>query len=272
MSDLAKYEGNFIKYADSLEFDNGEARSFSNISELDLNVSCDVAIFPAQDARQTIVEIDSETPEKFKVYEDDGAIVIEEEQSSSNSVVINSFGGGRSVSVVSGGNVMMVNGEVWVNGKKVDPDQNSSSPAQRPSRVRIYAHSGIALQANLSGVSVLASKVVFRRANVKINGQSTVGFAAEKIDIKLSGQGKSYVICQGGGLDVKVSGQGSIVVKGEYSEVEASVSGMGSVSTNGACNGNYSADLSGMGRISHNGVVKGRVRKNKSGMGQITGL
>jgi hypothetical protein len=271
VSDLAKYEGNFVKYAESLEFGSGETKSFYNIGGIDLQVSCDVAIFPAQDER-TIVEIDSDAPENFKVREMDGFIVIEEARSSRGSVTINSFGGGRTVSVVSGGNVMMVNGEVWVDGKKVDPNQPSDTPPQRPSRVRIYAHSGIELQANLSGLSVLASKVVFGRAKVKIDGQSTVGFAAKKIDFKLSGQGKSYVVCQGGDLDLSVSGQGSIVVKGEYSDVEASVSGMGSISTNGACSGSYSANLSGMGRISHNGTVRGRIRKNKSGMGQISGL
>ena len=272
MSNLAKYEGNFVKYADSFEFNSsGSAKTFDGaIDGLNLSLSCDVAIFPGKDGR-TIVEIDSDEPEKFKVCERDGVVFVENEADSSGGVVINNFGGGRTISVSSGG-VSIINGQVYVNGKRVDADQSSSEPPKRKSRVRIYAQHGIELEADLSGVSVLASKVVFDRAKVSVCGQSTVGLASKNIDIKLSGQGDSYVVCQGGELEAKVSGQGSITVKGDYSEVEANVSGMGEIRTIGTCNGNYRANLSGMGSINHSGTVKGRVRKNVSGMGRISGL
>lgn len=276
MAGLIKYDGNFVKFADSeFDFSGHTTKNFGRgIQNLDLRIGSSIAILPSPTG-DTIVEIDTEQPENFSIYEDRGTLVIEEKNSGNNNVVIqNNFGGGRSVTIAGNGQgVSIIGGEVYIGGKRVDQSRTDETKQVKPSRIRIFTNHGVSMDASIFGVCVLASKVVFREVKIDASGQSTVGFAAkESIEMKLAGQGDSFLVCQGGELDLRVSGMGSITTKGEYSSADVSVSGMGSVKTSGVCLGNYRANLSGMGSISHSGEVKGRVKKNVSGMGSISGL
>jgi hypothetical protein len=269
MSDLTVYGGNFLNFADSefsSNFNPNVQKTFNAVDGLELNVSSHVGIFPSTSNTVTI-EIDAEDPNDFSIsYE--GYTVNEKSKGGSNNVVINSWGGGRSVTSFSG-NVSIINGRIYQNGVEINPDQ-PSSPPKRQSRIRVFAPHGVDLSAKLDGVSVLASKVVFRKSNIKVSGSATVGIATKSLKLKLSGQGENFAVLKGGELNVSLSGQGSVKVKGDYESADVTVSGQGNIVTDGNCLGDYEACVSGMGRIVHTGVINGRKRKSVTGMGSIS--
>jgi hypothetical protein len=273
MSNLDAYRGNFIDYLDA-EFSGRTpqgGREYSGFSGLRLSLSCPVAILPSGSDRGYVF-IDSGKPEDFDVQVKSGWLSVSQKQQSGGSVTFSNFGNSVNVTSVSG-NMTMVNGRVFVNGQEVKPGSQAAE-AEVPSRVIVHMPQRMQLSARLNGSSVLASKVTFAEAEVTVSGQSTVGIAAQDIDFTLSGQGDSYLVCQGGALEVNVSGQGTVTAKAgpSFKKVKAKISGMGSVKTSGLCAGNYDAKVSGMGSISHNGNVNGFIDKKVSGMGSIHGL
>lgn len=264
MSNLAKYGGNFLQYLDAefINIDGGKQYRFPQpISDLDIKVYCRVAVLPS-DSQESSVSIESEDPDDFRVWVDGDRLCIE--QKSSGGVSISSSGNSTVISSV-GGNMSIINGQVFVNGVPID--HTKQSKPKKPSQVVIRCPKGIRLFADLGGQSILVSKVVFSKANVKLSGQGTLGIATKSLKMNLDGQGKSYVVMQGGDLDLRLSGQGDLQVKGTWDEADVSLSGMGSIFTEGTCFGDYSANVSGMGKIRHSGEIKGRARKSVSGMG-----
>jgi Putative auto-transporter adhesin, head GIN domain len=277
MSNLSIYCGNFVTFVDSeFSFNGSNRRSFSGVNLLDLSVSCHVGVFPSQTEEVTI-EIDAEDSNDFSVTCEGGSLIVKEVSvdRSGNMIVSNSSGvvqingvnfntGGRSVS--------MIDGRIFIGGREVnpnDPSQLLESPKRQP-RIKIFAPHGVSLTAKLNGVSVLASKVVFRKASVTVSGQSTVGLATKSLTLKVAGQGENFAVLKGGDLTASVSGQGSVRVKGEWESTDVSVSGMGKIQTDGVCTGDYDASVSGMGSISHSGDIRGRKHKSFSGMGSIS--
>lgn len=272
MTNLTRYNGNFIDFADGeFNFNAQHSKSFQGVSGIDLSVSCFVGVFPSLNG-ETIVEIDTDDPDDFKISKQGSTIVIEQKQSSGSTIINGVVMGGTSfgnvVQTNVSGNVTIINGRVYING--VEQTASQSSKPNRPSRIRLYLQPGLDVEADLNGSSVLASKVMFNDADIRVSGVATVGIAAKSLSLRLSGQGENYVVLKGGDLDVNVSGQGKVRVKGEFKRCSASVSGMGSVSTEGSCLGDYRANVSGMGSINHNGLVAGRVKKSVSGMGSIS--
>ncbi|MBW4554108.1 MAG: DUF2807 domain-containing protein [Aphanocapsa sp. GSE-SYN-MK-11-07L] len=262
MNDLTKYKGNFINFAErEFEFNNPTAKRFESANFLDVHVSCPVGIFPSGSSL-ILIEIDSEDPDDFLINYEQGGIIIKEKPQSSR------VAGNNVVNIGSiAGNVTIANGRIFVNGREFTSDNQGVS--RRQSRIKMHAPSGIDLNANLNGVCVLASKVAFNLASVKVAGQSSVGLAAKKLKLKLAGQGENFIVMMGGSLEADISGQGNARIKGQWSSADVSVSGMGTISTEGICNGDYDASVSGMGSISHNGEIKGRKRQSKTGMGSI---
>lgn len=268
MSNLSVYNGNFLNYADR-EFQGSSdyRKAFSGIYFIDLNVGCDVGIFPSANG-QTTVEIDSDEPNDFTVKTDGDTLVIKQKSvSNGGSVVINGNGVSINGMSFSGNNVVMNNGRVYVDGKEVTP--GSSKPTKK-AKIKIFTAQNVDLSANLNGSGVLASKVAFNRVNIKVSGQATVGLAAKSLKLKLSGQGDNYAVLRGGSLTANVSGQGSVRIKGEYDSADLSVFGMGNIITDGICTGDYDASVSGMGSITHTGKINGRKRKSVTGMGSIS--
>lgn len=269
MSNLSVYGGNFLNYADSefsSNFNPNVQKTFTAVDGLELNVSSHVGIFPSTSNVVTI-EIDAEDPNDFNISYEGYTVVINEKSSRSN-VVINNFGGSRTITSISG-NVSIINGRIYQNGVEINPDDHQS-PIKRQSRIRIFAPHGVDLSAKLDGVSVLASKVVFRKSNIKVSGSATVGVATKSLKLKLSGQGENFAVLKGGELNVSLNGQGSVRVKGDYESADVTVLGQGNIVTDGVCLGDYEASVSGMGSIVHTGSINGRKRKSVTGMGSIS--
>ena len=269
MSDLTRYKGDFLKFADKeLDgFDPTIKQNMVGIDSLDLMLSCDVGVFESP-TDEVMILIETETPEDFKVSKVGSVATIA--QKTSNSSTVTFSGSGRGVTVSGGQNVSIINGVVYVDGVEVRDGQSNSNVSTKKSRVKIFAPHSIRLDAQLSGVSVMASKVVFSKASVKISGQSTVGLAAKSVKLSLSGQGDSFLVLKGGAVTASVSGQGSVKIKGDYDSADLSVSGMGSIQTMGTCQDDYDASVSGMGSIVNSGTIKGRKSKSMSGMGSIS--
>jgi hypothetical protein len=264
MSDLAHYQGNFINFADKeFNFHTQNQRRFGDgITGIDVCVSCHVGVFPSPNG-ETLVELDTETPEDFLVTQEGTTVVITQKPQSPN---INVTGRVTTISGISGG-VKIINGEIYINGVKQDLKQPQNQAP--PSKVRMYVPANVELDAELKVDSVFASKVIFGKATVVVHGEATIGLAARSLEVKISGEGKNYAVVKGGSLDIDVSGEGKVRVKGEFSDADVSVSGMGGVFTEGTCHGNYRASVSGTGSISHSGSVAGRVKESVSGMGSI---
>lgn len=262
MANLTKYNGNFVEFVDTeiKEFSARHQNSFEqNIDELDIEAYCKIAILPCQSGAS--VQIDTENIEDFRVYIDGSRLVVK--QKPQNNVSVTSINGSTVIGNVSG-NMSIINGEIFVNGQRIDP---SKQKKVAPSQIVIHAPQRIKLDANLSGDSTLASKVIFTKSKVVLAGQGTLGIATESLKVKIAGQGDSYIVMRGGDLDVTLSGQGALKIKGEWGDSDISLSGMGSVYSEGKCMGNYSGQVSGMGSIRHTGTVEGRVREKVSGMG-----
>ncbi len=262
MSNLTVYNGNFINFLDSetKNFDSKKQHSFNSyINELDIDAYCKVAILPCDMGAS--VDIDTEAIEDFDVYMEGERLVVK--QKPQGGVSISSVNGSTVISSV-GGNMSIIDGSVFVNGQRVD---QSNQKQITPSQIIIRCPQRVRLDANLSGDSILASKVIFTKAKVCVSGCGTLGIAAEALKIKISGQGNSYIVMRGGDLDIAVSGQGDLLVKGEWQDAEISLSGMGKILTSGNCRGDYFGKVSGMGTIRHDGSVAGRVTEKVSGMG-----
>lgn len=268
MANLSVYNGNFVTFADNEFSSDGSTRkSFSEINSLDLSVSCHVGIFPSTNNEVTI-QISAEDPTDFTVFRDGSVLVVKEKFA----------GDGMSFVSVNGvnfnhvsGNVSIINNRVFVNGREVDPDNMGSAPApKRLSQIKIFSPHNVDLTAKLDGLSILASKVIFRKAFVKVSGHSTVGLATKSLKLKISGHGENFAVLKGGDLNVSISGHGSVRVKGDYDSADVSVSGMGSIQTDGVCLGDYDASVSGMGKITHTGTIHGRKCESLSGMGSIS--
>jgi hypothetical protein len=268
MSNLAKYNGNFIEFIDTetKNFNGSHSSSFDTVvSELDIDAFCKIAVLPCDSGAS--VSIDTERIEDFNVYMEGTRLVLKQKPQTSFS--INSVNGSTVIDNISG-NMSIINGEIFVNGQRINQAEQKQVT---PSSVIIRCPQRVKLDANLAGESMLASKVVFTRAKVNLSGSGTLGIAAESLKIKISGGGNSYIVMRGGDLDVSVSGQGDLRIKGEWNDAEICLLGMGRVETSGDCLGDYSAKVSGMGKIKHSGTVSGKIRKKVSGMGscQIQG-
>lgn len=266
MSNLARYKGNFVSFADNeFEFQSSTVKHFAGkIIALDLSVRCCVGIFPSP-SEETIVEIDTPAPDDFTVVQKGSTLVIQQKCQAGSTTVVN----GATISGdFVGGNISITNNEIYINGTRYDATQHSSKQPGA-SRIRVYGPPNLDLDAELSGSSILASKIIFDHARVDVSGIAAVGLAARSLNLDLSGQGENYAVLKGGSLDVDVSGQGKVRVKGDFPQADVSVSGMGSVASQGICQGNYRASVSGMGSISHSGRIHGRVKKSLSGMGSI---
>jgi hypothetical protein len=262
MSNLEKYNGNFIDYADrefTADLPN-QTLHFTSIQVLDLSLNCKVAIIPSE---TTYVEIFAENSDDITCYQEENRLILNQRETSGSNVNIN----GNFINI-SGNNTSIVNGRIFVDGKEINPADPTEQ--KKPIQVIVHISHRVDLIANLSGLSVLASKVVFKKSKIKISGSSTIGIATVSLNLKLSGQGNSYCVMKGGDVDLKISGQGTLRIKGDWNDTEASVSGMGQIITEGNCNGDYDASVSGMGKISHIGTIAGCKRKSSTGMGSIS--
>jgi hypothetical protein len=261
VSNLAKYQGNFINLIESeFKFTANYQKTFSNIGNIDVSVGCTIGFIPSH-TTGVIVEIDTDSPDDFKVFADGDTLVIEQKSISGNNTIING-------QVIQGNNISMINNQIFVDGMPYHQTlENAKSPYNH--RIKVLIPSGMSLDANMKGIGLLVSSVLFTKAKVKISGSATAGLASKSLTLKLSGTGENYCVVNGGELKASISGMGKITAKGKFAEVDADVSGKGHIFTSGECLGEYSASVSGMGSISHSGNISGRIRKSLRGMGSI---
>ena len=256
MADLIQYNGNFVNFVDNeMRAGDKEKKSFSSISLLDISASSEIWCLSSEDCN-TYVQIVEDEDDIVKVSSEDGTLTITTKISSGDVFM--------SGNTVISGNYSI--GSIFMNGGQVQGGKKVNTPS-----ILIWLpQSKPRLRLSLSGASVFGSKCIFSKAKIKISGQAQCGLAAESVDVKVSGQGYTYLSVRGGDLSAKLSGQGEIKANGQYSEVEADVSGQGNIQTEGICLGDYEASVSGMGSIRHlKGAIHGRKRESMSGMGNI---
>jgi hypothetical protein len=175
---------------------------------------------------------------------------------------------------VGGKRVEIKNGEVFINGKRVDESGTVSSepaaPPEIPVEIEIQCPDGLYLDCTLLGQGILGAFPKFKQAWVTIQGIGTAGVQARSGKLNISGSGDIIYQSLGGSLKARISGSGDIKASGElFDDVEASISGSGDVITNGVVQGDYEAHISGTGSVKHSGSIMGRKRKSITGTGTV---
>jgi hypothetical protein len=258
MSQLAKYNGNFISFLEGgiNEWEGIQANAFSGINELSIQGGAIFAVLPSPD-NQAHVKVKGED---VSIQKSGDQLIIKAE--SRNSVTFSRNGG----VVISGGNISMINGRIFVDGKEVSPSDNGVS--EQP-KVLVLLPSVINFDGDLDTCGVFASKVPFSKARLSVSGSAEVGLAARAIKGKLSGSAEAYFVVKDGDLDLTISGSSSVRAKGSFSSVDITASGSSEFLTEGECKGGYRASASGCGKIKHRGSIRGQRRERTSGCGEI---
>jgi hypothetical protein len=252
-------------------------KSYVGVDCLVLDVACDVEI---RQSRDFSVELIGQTAEKDISISQSGGDLKISQKSSGGGVsfsnvfsgnVVMSGSGNVSVSSVGGKSVVIRNGEVYINGKRVTEDGSvDSSTAPTPPRIVIHCPDGLSLDASMTGDGKLASLACWKTANLRTLGCGDAAIVAKKLKVKISGSSDVMVVCKGGGFNAQISGSGDIRAQGEFEDVDLSISGSGSISTSGRIAGDLDASVSGSGRISHSGHVQGRKSQRVTGTGRIS--
>jgi Putative auto-transporter adhesin, head GIN domain len=249
-------------------------KSYFGVDCLILDVACDVEIRQSRDFSVELIGQDAE--KNISINPNGGDLKISQKNagggfSFSNGNVVMSGSGNISVSRGGGKSVVIRNGEVYINGKRVSEDGSiDSSPAPIPPRIVIHCPDGLSLDASMTGDGKLASLACWKTANLRTLGCGEAAIVAKKLKVKISGSSHVMVVCKGGGFNAQISGSGDIRAQGEFEDVDLSISGSGNISTSGRIAGDLDASVSGSGRISHSGHVQGRKSQRVTGTGRIS--
>lgn len=172
------------------------------------------------------------------------------------------IGGNIRGSVISSGNLVIINGRVVSGGKDV-----TVTLGDEMLKIKITVPEGTDLSSH--SVEELDSNGLRGKLSLSLSGQqqAVVGFA-KKVRVSCSGQSEIQVTEASGDLNVSTSGQSSVAITGSFEDVETHSSGQSHIGINGNCR-NFEGDSSGQSSISVLGSVSGRVRKHSSGQSNI---
>lgn len=170
--------------------------------------------------------------------------------------------GGRGKTIISSGDLVIVNGKVISGGDNVTVIEGEESPS-------ILVTVPVGTDLEIYDVEYCDAKGLGGRLDVSLNGQyeatidSTTG-----VKVNLDRQSKCKVTNAGGDLHANLSGQSSTTIKGNLNDVDATVSGQSGLTIIGNCR-DFIAEASGMSRITLSGDATGRVKPRVSGMSSI---
>jgi hypothetical protein len=253
-------------------------KNFVGVESIKIESSAKVSILRGKEFR---VSISGDDAAKVEVSQSRSEISIQYVGSGSgNGVTIISGGnvmsvgnvsvGGNTVISSGGKNISIVNGEVFINGKRVDENGTTErGPAQKPVEIEIQCPDGLSIDCTLIGIAILGAKPEFHKARIAVKGQGQAGLQAHGARLKITGSGEIHYKSLGGSTKMNIAGSGDIYASGLFSDVEASIAGSGDIHTDGSVSGDYEADISGSGFISHRGAIAGRKDKSVSGTGSV---
>lgn len=242
----------------------------SSQADLKIDTSCLVRAVAAAEPNKVSLKLtaDPDTLKEFKFQQSGAKVSAVQESAGAGGLVVNNAGGAVVISGVSGGNLSVVNGKVFVNGVEVKPN---SRPAQKQCELEVSVPRGSDLDIKLSGNAQMDSAVPFNNVSVDLSGVSKAhNLTGTNLDGHVEGQSSLTAKTLGGRVRIDVSGQSSATVTGQFNDVDANVSGQSSLVTVGPVKADYRADSSGQSKITHSGGVKGRIRDRASGQSSNT--
>ena len=267
------------------------SQEFLNVQRIKIKSSVNVSIIKGD---QFYVHISGDDAEKVKISESDSEVKVEYCEPSNNSYT--SFIGGNFVvgnimqvggrinnvnnqtvmrnSTVGGKNISIINGEVYVNGKRqVDEDTPANTkpqpPAKKPIEIEIRCPNGLAIECILIESAVLSAFPKFEEARITIEGVGEAEIQARSGKLKIMGTGDINYTSLGGNLKMNINGSGDIQASGDFKDVDASINGTGDIITNGNVAGDYEANICGCGDIKHSGRISGKRYNSISGTGSV---
>lgn len=171
-------------------------------------------------------------------------------------------GGNIRGSVISSGDLVIINGRVVSGGKNVtviEGDEMLKIQITVPERTDLSSY----------GVEELDSRGLGGKLTLSLSGQQqAVAEFVRRIRVSCSGQSEVRVTKASGELNVSASGQSSVSISGDFEDVETQSSGQSHIGINGNCR-NFEGNSSGQSSVSVSGSVFGRVRKHSSGQSNI---
>ncbi|MEI7669636.1 MAG: hypothetical protein WCJ33_06110, partial [Pseudomonadota bacterium] len=195
MTDLTRYGHDFNGFL-TTEYSNFRANSKGSYQfrvdspTLELEVGCDVGIFPSSSSSEVIVEIDCDDNDlkNFNVSRQGSSVIVKQENSGGGNIFIGDSisvggnvtmpgvsisGGGNSTMFVNGKKIEVRGGKTYVNGVCIDGVGGNTAASKEP-KIRIYAPQLSSIEAEMNGSTNLASLVPFLNADVKIEGHAKV--------------------------------------------------------------------------------------------------
>lgn len=186
---------------------------------LELTISCDVELVSGDDFRW-----ETNREDAFEFRQNGSSASIRQTKRSGTTfvggVVIGDVYQGRSrgsvIQSVSGGqNVSIIDGEVWVNGRRVDQssrnDENFVSPPPEP-RLKVTLPAGVDVTVKTSGSSNLYGNAEIGRLSVATSGSTDIDLMAHSADLRTSGSSDINLMLTGGGLRSQFSGSTDLTV------------------------------------------------------------
>lgn len=248
-----------------------------NKPAIELEVSSNVLIKEGATS-QISVEVTGSDKDTVKITQYGDTVIVKQPPGSGSSVIMT---GSNNVVIGGGANVTQINGvtyvsggtayigDVYVNGRKVSFENESSEPVE-PIQITIYCPKGTNLDAKLTCVANLASVVALGECEIDCQGSTQFALTSTTdLVVDASGSAKGKVRDASGDVNLDLAGSVDIDIWGTFDSVKVDAAGMGRICTHGTVSGDYKIDASGMATISHDGEIKGRVKKRMSGMCKV---
>lgn len=178
-------------------------------------------------------------------------------------------GGGNIVIGSAGKNISIINGDVFINGKRVGEGSSPEGTERKAVKIEIQCPDGLSIDASMTGLATLKAYPCFEKARMSVQGGGEISLQAQDGNLKISGAGVITFKSLGGSTRAGISGSGRVEASGTFDDIDISISGSGRVTTSGDVAGDYDVDISGAGRVCHSGRISGRKKKAISGSGSV---
>lgn len=250
-------------------------KSFLGVQSIEIESTANVFITTGSEFQVKILGDDAE---KVKISQSDSVVSINYVQvsngisfiSGSNISIGNISGSASNVSIGSKGkNISIINGEVFINGKKVEEPDTPNTPTKKPVEIELQCPNNLSIDCVLSGDATLTSTPEFDKARITLQGNCDANLQAKSCRFKISGCGDVEYKSLGGNLKANISGSGEIKASGSFNDIDASISGSGELITDGHVKGDYDVSVSGTGEVRHSGTISGQKSKSISGCGSV---
>lgn len=246
-------------------------KNFTNVQLIEIESTANVSIISGSDFQVKVLEDDAEKVKitqldstvKINYLEETGAVCFSSENIIIGNISNVSIGGSR------GKNISIINGEVFINGKKVEEPDTPNVPNKKPVEIEIQCPNNLSIDCVLSGIAILTASPEFDKARITLQGNCRAKLKSKSSRFKISGSGDVEYKCLGGNFKANISGSGEIKASGSFNDIDASISGSGELNTEGTVVGDYDVSVSGTGEVYHSGTILGQKSKSVSGCGSV---